>query len=138
MVGNHRCGRLGWRRRLRSAHGGSTTGLGADGGAAGGEVRAMTAVGHDRVGNSNITDMGAATAEVGADGSHRIRAGAGNSSNGTAGCGANIDVACCSSRTCCRSGWSVSSTSIDMGCCSSTVRCRSGWSADNPSINMGC
>jgi hypothetical protein len=58
MVGDHRCRRRGRRHRLRSACGGSAGGLGTYGGAAGGEVRAMTIVGPDRVGSSNKTDVG--------------------------------------------------------------------------------
>jgi hypothetical protein len=109
--------------------------LGANGGAAGGEVRAMTAVRCDGVGSSNRTDVGVMVAEVGADGDDGIRAGGGSSSNGTIGCGTNIDVACCSSTTYCRLGSSVGSTSIDIGCCSSMIYCRSRWSAGS---NVAC
>jgi hypothetical protein len=135
-VGDHWCGWPG-RWRLRSAHDGDTE-LGVDGGVASGEVRAMTAVGPDGVGSSNRTDMGATAAEVGVDGAGRIRAGGGSSSNGTAGCGAGINVNCCSLTTCCRSGWSTGSTSIDMGCCSSLIHCRPGWGAGSLSIDVGC
>jgi hypothetical protein len=58
MVGDHRCRRRGQRRRLRSTCGGSAGGLGIYSGAAGGEVRAMSIVGPDRVGSSNKIDVG--------------------------------------------------------------------------------
>jgi hypothetical protein len=100
--------------------------LGVNGGAAGGEVRAMSAVRPDGVGSSNRFDVGVVAAEVGADGDDGIRAGGGSSSNGTVGCGTNIDVACCLSTTCYRLGWSADSS---VACCSSTTRCGSGWRA---------
>jgi hypothetical protein len=90
-----RCGRIERRCRLRSACSGVEAGLGADGGAAGGEVGAMTAAGPIEVGSPSITAVGAAVAEVGVDGSDGIRGGGGSSSNGTAGCGTGIDMACC-------------------------------------------